>query len=100
MARSLSTLFFFFFFFFSLFCGLRNSTFSEGEARVDINEPATGLTQDRVVLSQGSQMRCRVEPGMDRLRRNISSFAAPVRMVQKIIFGGVRGVLGNLKVEK
>jgi hypothetical protein len=70
MARSLSTLFyfFFFFFFFSLFCGLRNATFSEGEVRVDINEPATGLTQDRVVLSQGSQMRCRVVPGMDRLR--------------------------------
>jgi hypothetical protein len=69
MARSTSTLFFFFFFFFfSLFSGLRNSTFSEGEVRVDINEPATGLTQDRVVLSQGIQMRCRVEPGMDRLK--------------------------------
>jgi hypothetical protein len=36
------------------------------------------LTQDRVVLSQGSQMRCRVEPGMDRLKRNISSFIGVV----------------------
>jgi hypothetical protein len=56
---------------------------TKGEVRVDINEPATGLTQDRVVLSQGSQMRCRVEPGMDRLRRNISSLAHDNAMRQK-----------------
>jgi hypothetical protein len=41
---------------------------TEGEVRVDINEHAAGLTQDRVVLNQGSQMRCRVELGMVRLR--------------------------------
>ena len=40
----------------------------EGVVRVDINEHAAGLTQDRVVLSQGCQMRCRVELGMVRLR--------------------------------
>jgi hypothetical protein len=34
-----------------------------------LTSPQTGLTQDMVVPSQGCQMRCRVEPGMDRSKQ-------------------------------
>jgi hypothetical protein len=34
-----------------------------------LTSPQTGLTQDMVVSSQGCQMRCRVEHGMDRSKR-------------------------------
>jgi hypothetical protein len=46
------------------------------------------LTQDRVVLSQGCQMRCRVEPGVDRSKRKHLFISITSQYVKNVILAG------------
>jgi hypothetical protein len=49
-----------------------------------LTSPQAGLTQDMVVPCQGCQMRCRVEPGMDRSKRKHLFIIVPIPYVLRV----------------